>query len=92
MKSEAELIDDVRINTLFKYRCVGCMSPATEVHELIPRSRTKHATTMKQNRVPICRSCHHRAHFEGYNYSKESFLRNKAIERLIMFGISLEEW
>jgi 5-methylcytosine-specific restriction endonuclease McrA len=92
MKSQEEKLDDQRIMKLFRGRCVACMSPAVEVHELITRARSKEAITMKQNRVPLCRSCHRRTHFDGYTGSKEEFLRNKAIERLIMFFIDLNEW
>lgn len=92
MKSDAERIDDQRIMRLFRGRCVGCTSQATQVHELVTRARTKKAITMPQNRVPLCMSCHNRAHFNGYTEDKEGFLRSKAIERLVMLGISLEEW
>lgn len=92
MKSDAERQDDARIMKLFRYRCVGCYSQATQVHELVTRARTKNAITMPQNRVPLCQSCHDRAHFNGYTEDKESFLRNKAIERLVMFDESVEKW
>ena len=91
-KSPEELADDHRIMKLFRGRCVVCLSPAAEVHELVPRARSKYAITMKQNRVPLCRSCHRRSHFEGYTGTKQELLRNKAIERLIMFDESLENW
>lgn len=92
MKSKAEKLDDLRIMKLFRSRCVACFSKAEHVHELIPRSRTKHATTMPNNRVPLCASCHNRSHFNGYTDSKEDFLRNSAIERLIQFGVDLNTW
>ena len=92
MKSDAEREDDLRIMKLFRGRCVSCLSPATQIHELVTRARTKRAITMPQNRVPLCASCHNRAHFNGYVEDKEGFLRSKAIERLIMLGVSLEEW
>jgi 5-methylcytosine-specific restriction endonuclease McrA len=92
MKSESERQDDLRIMSLFRYRCVGCTSQATQVHELIPRSRTKKATTMPQNRVPLCMSCHNRSHFNGYTEDKADFLRNQAVARLIMLDVSMEEW
>ena len=88
----AEKLDNIRIMKLFRSRCVGCMGNATQVHELIPRSRSKRATTMKNNRIPLCASCHNRAHFNGYTQDKADFLRNKAIERLIWFDINLEDW
>jgi 5-methylcytosine-specific restriction endonuclease McrA len=91
-KSEDERKDDSRIMKLFRGRCVVCLSPAIEVHELITRARSKNSVTIPQNRVPLCRSCHNRSHFDGYTGDKEDLLRNRAIERLIMFGVSLEDW
>jgi len=92
MKSDEERIDDARIAKLFRYRCVVCMRPYAHIHELVSRARSKSATTMKQNRVPLCEFDHDTAHRNGYTGTKEEFLRTMAIERLIMFGVSLEEW
>ena len=91
-KSDEERADDARILKLFRGRCVGCMSVASEVHELITRARSRDALTLPQNRVPLCHSCHHRAHFNGYTQDKEEFLRNKAVELLVRFGESVETW
>ena len=92
MKFDAERIDDQRIMKLFRGRCVACYSGATQVHELVTRARTKKATTMPQNRVPLCTSCHNRAHDNGYTEIDEEFLRNKAVELLVRFDVSLEDW
>lgn len=91
-KDSAEKADDLRIMRLFRSRCVVCMRPATEVHELVSRARSKHAITMPRNRVPLCKDDHHRTHFDGYTGTKEEFLRGKAIERLIWFDVDLDEW
>jgi 5-methylcytosine-specific restriction endonuclease McrA len=92
MKSDAERVDDARIMKLFRGRCVACYCRAEHVHELIPRSRTKHATTIPNNRVPLCASCHNRAHFDGYSGTKFTLLKNQAIARLISFDEPLEKW
>lgn len=95
-KSDTERESDKRIMKLFRGRCIVCFMPATEIHELIPRSRSKQAITMPQNRVPLCNGKHkfsHRdVHHDGYTQPKEDFLRNKAIERLIQFGEKMESW
>ena len=91
-KSNSEKVDDLRIMKLFRGRCVGCMAKATQVHELISRARSKQAITLPQNRVPVCSSCHNRAHFNGYTEDKSTYLRNQSIARLIMFGVSMEDW
>lgn len=92
MKSKEEKADDIRIFTLFRGRCVGCLGVGTQIHELITRARTKNALTIKNNRVPVCRSCHDRAHFNGYTEDKQTFLTNRAIELLIRFDVELKDW
>jgi len=94
-KSSAERADDIRILKLFRGRCIVCMGRATEVHELVTRARSRQAITMPKNRVPLCNGNHkysHRDVHNGYTQEKEDYLRNKAIERLIMFGEDLESW
>lgn len=92
MKSKEEKDDDKRIYTLFRGRCVGCFGAASEIHELITRARSKQALTLKNNRVPLCRSCHNKAHSNGYTEIDEDFLRNRAIELLIRFDVELKDW
>ena len=95
-KSAEEKLDDQRIMKLFRGRCIVCMSAATEIHEIIPRSKTKHATKLPNNRVPLCngnhKNSHRDVHDKGYTLDKADFLRVKAIERLIIFGVDLHEW
>jgi hypothetical protein len=94
-KSKSERLDDIRIMKLFRGRCIVCMTPAQVVHELVTRARSKDAITMRKNRVALC-FYHHTgeggAHFNGYTGDKEELLRNLAIERLIRFDVSLEDW
>ena len=61
-KSDAERADDQRIMKLFRGRCVVCIRPATQIHELIPRGRSKNAITIPRNRVPLCTHHHNIAH------------------------------
>lgn len=92
MKSDWEREDDKRIMKLFRGRCVGCFGTASEVHELITRARSKQALTLKNNRVTVCPFCHRKAHDNGYTDVDEDFLRNRAIELLIRFDVSLDDW
>lgn len=91
-KTDFERESDKRIMKLFRGRCVVCMRPATEIHELITRARSKEAITMPQNRVPLCEFDHSSAHKNGYTGKKEDYLRGMAIERLVLFGVDLSEW
>ena len=93
MKSDAERQDDQRIMKLFRGRCVGNVGhTASVVHELITRGRTKQATTMPRNRIPLCNHCHDIAHSGGYTLEKESMLRMKAERILEGFGVYLNTW
>ena len=91
-KSDEEKLDDARIMKLFRGRCVLCTAPATVVHEIVLRSRTKFATTMPKNRVPLDETHHRWAHHDGATQDKADLLYNKAVERLIFFGVNLEDW
>lgn len=53
--------DREKIFVMYKYRCVKCGKPATEIHEKLPRSYGKRAMRIG-NRVPLCHSCHMWAH------------------------------
>lgn len=91
-KSKSERDDDKRIMTLFRRRCVVCMQPATEVNEIILRSRTKAAVLLPANRVPMCHKCHHVYHWSGVTDDKQERLRALAIQRLTAFGEGVEKW
>jgi len=92
-KSLEEKSDDARIMKLFRGRCVvNIAHKATEINEIIPRSRSKHAITMKANRTPMCRSCHNIYHWGGVTSEKMEKLSDMARARLEMFGESLENW
>jgi 5-methylcytosine-specific restriction endonuclease McrA len=91
-KTVAEKFSDAHIKKLFRNRCVGCKMLGNEVHELIPRSRSKEAITMPQNRVLLCTRCHRITHDGGYTIEKETALRMKAERMLENYGVNLEEW
>jgi hypothetical protein len=92
-KSIEEKSDDARIMKLFRGRCVvNVAHRATEINEIIPRSRSKNAITMRGNRVPMCRSCHGIYHWGGVTPEKMEILVEMAKIRLETFGVDLESW
>lgn len=57
-----------------------CIDTATDVHEIIPKSKTRNWNTFK-NRVPLCKQHHEEVHKYGYKrYQKElEFVRDSLI-------------
>lgn len=55
--------NDKLIYEIFNHRCIICWERATEINEIIPRSRTKKAFDLK-NCVPLCHQ-HHRIYHEN---------------------------
>jgi|GEM_PF-1566649 len=43
---------------LFRYRCIVCKKPATEINEIRPRGRSKKNLLDWKNRVTQCQECH----------------------------------
>jgi len=78
--------DDYFIHWLFKYKCVTCKKPATEINEIIPRSRSKNSILDWRNRVTLCRECHHKYHLNGVTSEKISEMKTKRGEFLISMG------
>lgn len=81
-------MDDAEIFELFKYRCVMCWHPATEINHIIPRSRNKSLIDDPDNKVPMCNSCHDWYHSGGVTKKKIETVRAKRIEMLTIFGIT----
>jgi 5-methylcytosine-specific restriction endonuclease McrA len=55
---------------LFRYRCIMCKRNATEINEIIPRSRSKKSVMDWKNRVPLCSACHRTFHAGGVTDKK----------------------
>lgn len=55
----------VEILKHYQFTCAVCLHPATEVHEIVPRSKKPENLWDFNNRVPLCKKCHHRIHEEG---------------------------
>jgi len=43
---------------LFRYRCIMCSKPATEINEIVPRGRSKKSLLDWRNRVTLCQEHH----------------------------------
>ncbi|MBE0574141.1 HNH endonuclease [Candidatus Dojkabacteria bacterium] len=43
--------------------CYVCLQPATDTHEIVPRS--KGGELIASNQVRLCKACHERVHSEG---------------------------
>lgn len=71
---------------LFKHLCVVCHKPATEINEIVPRSRSKESILNWENRVTMCRECHGEYHRHGVNFGTQEELFFKRQEALKLFG------
>jgi len=72
---------------LFRYRCIVCKQPATEINEIIPRSRSKYSITDWRNRVTLCQKCHHEDyHNKGVNDDRIKVMQKLRSEFLLNFG------
>jgi 5-methylcytosine-specific restriction endonuclease McrA len=71
---------------LFRYRCVECKKSATEINEIIPRSRSKKAIFDWKNRVPLCKECHQNYHADGVTDFKMRTMQHARREFLKTMG------
>lgn len=70
---------------LFHYRCIICKQPASEVNEIIPRSRSKYSISDWRNRVTLCKTCHNEYHKNGVNRDTIKEMQKKRNEFLLTF-------
>lgn len=68
---------------LFKHKCIICRKPASEINEIIPRSRSKKSILDWKNRVTLCQNCHQEYHAHGVTQDKISEMKEKRKEFLI---------
>ena len=71
---------------LFRSRCVSCRKPATEINEILPRSRSKKSIITWDNRVTMCAECHREYHRKGVNNGAVDELKQKRYDFLISMG------
>ncbi len=77
---------DAFIWWVFKRRCVMCRRDATEINEIIPRSRSKFSILDWTNRVPLCQSCHREFHKDGVTDFKIKDMQYERRQFLIDIG------
>lgn len=89
-KIEREFIEpnssDYFIWWLFRNKCVACHKQATEINEIVPRSRSKQSVLDWKNRVTMCRECHNDYHKHGVNSKTQAELQTKRYNFLLMIG------
>jgi len=73
---------DKFIYWLFMGRCICCWRRATEINEIILRSRSKDALKDWKNRVPMCREHHEEYHHDGVSADKVQYLIERRREFL----------
>lgn len=71
---------------LFRGLCVMCKHPATEINEIIPRSRSKKSILDWKNRITICKECHNKYHFDGVNDKTVKVMQDEREKFLLTFG------
>ena len=71
---------------LFRNRCVVCGYAATEINEIVPRSRGKDKVLDWKNRVCMCHNCHNEYHKHGVNDGAILLLQQTRVEFLIGIG------
>ena len=71
---------------LFRFRCVSCRKTATEINEIVPRSRSKKSISTWDNRVPMCKECHGEYHRKGVNDKAVTDLKQMRHDFLMSMG------
>lgn len=81
--------EDYFIYWLFKYKCIVCKHPATEINEIRPRGRSKKNLLDWRNRVTICQKCHtgdNGFHHRGVSKQKVTEMQQLRKEYLMLMG------
>lgn len=71
---------------LFRNRCIMCNHPATDVNEIVPRSRSKKSILNWENRVTLCQNCHNEYHKNGVNAKTIEHMQQKRYDFLMANG------
>lgn len=77
---------------LFKYKCIMCRRPATEINEINLRSRSKKNILDWRNRVTLCQGCHRAFHHNGVTEQKIIEMQKKRREFLVSIGRDEYVW
>lgn len=78
------------IHFLFMHRCLECKQIAYDIHEIIPRSRSKKSILDYKNRVVLCRSCHEKFHHNGVTIQKIKDMQE--LRKNYLISISREKY
>lgn len=78
--------EDYFIWWLFRDLCVECRKPASEINEIVPRSRSKNSVLDWRNRVTMCREHHNNYHRHGVNSTSIAKLQETRITFLKEMG------
>lgn len=73
MKSQSQ-----KVLRKFKGRCVRCPKPATQVHEIEPRS-SGHGKLVFKNQVALCTQCHMEIHQKGATNFVEELKKSRQV-------------
>lgn len=73
------------IHWLFRYRCIICKKPGSEINEIIPRSRSKKSIGDWRNRVLLCGDHHREFHKDGVTNAKIEKMQEVRLEFLKSF-------
>lgn len=71
---------------LFRFRCMECKQPGSEINEIVPRARSKNSIHDWKNRVVLCRTCHAKFHMNGVTDEKINKMRINRVEFLSSIG------
>ena len=72
--------EELEIFDLFGGKCIRfrvCHNMAEVIHEDVPKSRRPKTWMERDNRSPLCVSCHNWAHYRGTSYSSKTLKKWK---------------
>jgi hypothetical protein len=75
----------VAVYKLFKGRCILCNQSGAEVHEIVPRSKTKDWDKI-ENQVLLCREDHRKIHDSGAMNSVEMLTKARENKLKVYYG------
>ena len=74
-------------------RCVRCGAPAHDIHEVFVKRRKGMMDVLRVpcNALPLCRSCHDWAQWEGRDWCKNLILRHFSVDEVTAFIKSVDK-
>lgn len=71
----------------YQFICAVCFSPATQVHEIMPKSKRPADWWAWENRVPLCANCHDRVHQEGTAAWEERLRESRDVLAILLADV-----